>query len=41
MQSKADTIKQYLDELPNEQMEAIVRLREVILINLPNGFKEK
>ena len=40
MQSKATTAKQYLDELPEERKEAIFKLRQQILDNLPKGVEE-
>ncbi len=40
MQSKATSPEAYIDELPPERCEAISRLRQVILENLPDGFEE-
>jgi len=40
MQSKATTVDQYLEELPEDRKAAMVELRKVILKNLPKGFKE-
>lgn len=40
MQSKATTIKEYLDELTPERRGQIEAVREVILENLPDGFEE-
>lgn len=40
MQSKAVTVDQYLDELPEDRKAAVIELRKVILKNLPKGFKE-
>ena len=40
MRSKANTIKQYLNELPNGRQAAIETVREVILRNLPTGYEE-
>ena len=40
MQSKALTIDQYIKELPAERREPITKLRNIILKNLPKGFKE-
>lgn len=40
MQSKAKTVQQYLSELPDDRLEAIESVREVILDNLPEGFEE-
>lgn len=41
MPSKAKTVSDYLNELPEERMIAIDKLRKVILKNLPKGFKEE
>jgi len=40
MQSKATTAKQYLNELPQERIQVMTRLRNIILDNLPEGFEE-
>ena len=40
MTSKGTTPEQYIKELPAERKESITKLRETILKNLPNGFKE-
>lgn len=40
MQSKAQTVADYLAELPPDRREAINAVRKVILNNLPKGFKE-
>lgn len=40
MQSKATTPEQYLAELPDDRKEVIIKLRQLILDNLPNGFEE-
>jgi hypothetical protein len=40
MTSDAKTPEQYLKELPADRKEAISTLREVVLKNLPKGFKE-
>ena len=40
MRSKADTIEQYLNELPNDRQAAIETVREVIRGNLPAGYEE-
>ena len=40
MQSKAKTVEQYLNELPEERKIAISKVRDVILENLPNGYQE-
>ena len=41
MPSKAKTVFDYLNELPEERIIAIDKLRKVILKNLPKGFKEE
>lgn len=40
MQSNAETVEQYLAELPEDRQAAMRKLREVILNNLPEGFEE-
>ena len=40
MQSKATTVKEYIDQLPEDRKQAMTELRKVILKNLPKGFKE-
>ena len=40
MQSTAQTPQEYINEIPEERREAIQKLREVILKNLPEGFSE-
>jgi uncharacterized protein YdhG (YjbR/CyaY superfamily) len=40
MISKATTPQQYLDELPPGRKEAVTKLRNTIIKNLPKGFKE-
>ena len=40
MQSKAKTVKEYLDSLPEERRSAIAAVRNVILKNLPKGYEE-
>ena len=40
MQSKANNIKQYLNELPDDRKEAISIVRQTILENLPEGYDE-
>ena len=40
MQSKASTVKEYLDELPDDRRVAISKIREIILENLPDGYEE-
>jgi hypothetical protein len=41
MQSKAQTVDEYLSEVHDTQREAITRLREIICKNLPSGFSEE
>lgn len=38
--SEAATVEEYLDELPEERREVVARVREVILRNLPRGYRE-
>lgn len=40
MQSKAATPEEYIESLPDEKKEAMVKLRSVIKKNLPKGFAE-
>ncbi len=40
MQSHAATVDEYLFELPAERREAIGRVRQTILDNLPQGYEE-
>ncbi len=40
MQSKATTVEQYLADLPDDRLEAIEAVRDVILANLPEGYEE-
>ncbi len=40
VQSKAQTVKEYLAELPPDRRKAIEAVRKVILANLPEGFEE-
>ncbi|MEX0968081.1 MAG: DUF1801 domain-containing protein [Bacteroidia bacterium] len=41
MQSKAISPKQYIEELPDDRKGPIMRLRNAILENLPEGFTEE
>ncbi|MES2691706.1 MAG: DUF1801 domain-containing protein [Bacteroidota bacterium] len=41
MQSKATSVDQYMDEVPEERKEALNQLRKSIKKNLPKGFKEE
>ncbi len=40
MTSSATTPEQYIKELPADRKEAITKLRNSVLKNLPKGFKE-
>ncbi|MGB0346637.1 MAG: DUF1801 domain-containing protein [Balneolaceae bacterium] len=40
MQSKAETVEKYIDELSVDRKEVIQKLREIVLENLPEGFQE-
>ncbi len=40
MQSKASTPEEYLSELPEDRKIVVQKIREVVLQNLPIGFKE-
>ncbi|MFQ6676955.1 MAG: DUF1801 domain-containing protein [Fidelibacterota bacterium] len=40
MQSKAKTVKEYLDELPIERRKTITAVRTVIVNSLPHGYEE-
>lgn len=40
MQSKAETVAQYLAELPDDRRDAITSIRSTILTNLPKGYDE-
>ncbi|HYO62290.1 MAG TPA: DUF1801 domain-containing protein [Pyrinomonadaceae bacterium] len=40
VKSKAATVEEYLAGLPEERREAVGRVREVILANLPEGYRE-
>jgi uncharacterized protein YdhG (YjbR/CyaY superfamily) len=41
MTSKATTSEQYIQELPEDRVEAIQKLRKIVLDNLPKGFNEE
>ena len=41
MQSKAKSVKEYLGEVPDDRKEFFYRLRDTILVNLPEGFQEE
>lgn len=40
VQSKAATVEEYLEELPEERRAVIAAVRKVILKNLPKGYRE-
>ncbi|SMD34881.1 protein of unknown function (DU1801) [Reichenbachiella faecimaris] len=40
MQSSATSVQEYLESLPEDRREAITRVREIILKNLPTGIEE-
>lgn len=41
MQSEAITVNEYFESLPDDRKHAMVRLRKVILDNIPPGFSEQ
>lgn len=41
MTSKATSPAQYVKELPSDRKEAVAKLRDTVLKNLPKGFKEE
>jgi len=40
MPAKAKTVKEYIDNLPDDRKKVIKKLRTIIKKNLPKGFKE-
>jgi uncharacterized protein YdhG (YjbR/CyaY superfamily) len=40
MTSTATTVDQYINEAPEDRREALIKLRNIILENLPKGFQE-
>ena len=38
--SKATTVEEYLDELPDDRRETVETVREVVRANLPDGYEE-
>ena len=40
MKIKATSVQEYFDNLPEERMPAMNRLREIVLDNIPEGFEE-
>lgn len=41
MQSNARSVKEYLEEVPEDRKESFYKLRDSILANLPEGFQEQ
>jgi len=41
MKVNASTIEEYIDQIPKERKEAFLKIRQVILDNLPEGFSEE
>lgn len=41
MRSEAQTVDEYINQLPEDRKEAISKLRDVIKTNLPDGFQEE
>lgn len=41
MQSMANTVDEYISQLPDDRREAIEKLRQVVLDNIPDGFVEE
>ncbi len=41
MQSRATTVDEYIDQLPDDRKKAIAELRKVIRKNIPEGFHEE
>ena len=41
MQIDAKNVEEYIEKLPEDRKEPILKLRETILHNLPNGFAEE
>lgn len=41
MRSEAQTVEQYINQLPEDRKEVISKLRDVIKTNLPDGFHEE
>lgn len=37
---KANSVKEYIEKIPEERKEVVLRLRQVVLDNLPEGFVE-
>lgn len=41
VQSKAATVDDYLDELPEDRRDAMAKMRKLVKKNLPKGYKER
>lgn len=41
MKTKAKTVEEYISNLPEDRREAVIKLRETVLKNLPEGYKEE
>ena len=41
MQYQANSAAEYIDQIPAERKESFSKLRQVILDNIPEGFKEE
>jgi len=41
MQSQAQSVEEYISQVPDNQREAIILLRKIILDNIPDGFVEQ
>ncbi|HMA59535.1 MAG TPA: DUF1801 domain-containing protein [Halanaerobiales bacterium] len=39
--SSAETVKEYLNELPEGKREVVKKLRQIVSDNLPNGYQER
>lgn len=40
MTSDAETVKQYINELPEDRKDIITSIRKIILSSLPDGYEE-
>ena len=40
MKTSATTVEEYLDALPSERREVVAKVRQVVLQNLPKGYRE-
>ena len=40
MRSKAESVEQYLAELSEDRRKTLVKVRQVILENIPDGYEE-